>query len=349
MRPVSSTGVDVEPCHPMMRLILLLLPALVTGCARPGPAPVASAPAASVRVAVTTTETVAQIRPVAGTVRPQDRAVVAARVMGLVTQSKLAVGRPVATGELLVTLEAGEISARLAQARATLQQAERDFARERSLEAQGATPAESVRSAADRLQLAQAAVAEAETLLSYTRITAPFAGVITADFVKPGDLTAPGQPLFALEGTGRLQAEAAVPDSLPALAPGVAVNVMLDGITLAGRLAEISPSADIASRSRLVRIDLPADAAARSGQFVRVLWPAGDETLILAPAGAVSVLGQMERVFVVADGRAQLRLVKTGGSREGRTVILAGLEAGETVVLDPPPALRDGQTVELRP
>jgi hypothetical protein len=58
----------------------------------------------------------------------------------------------------------------------------------------------------------------------------------------------------------------------------------------------------------------------------------------------------MERVFVIVEGRAQLRLIKTGGAATpGRLLVSAGLEANETVILAPPASLRDGQPVEVQP
>jgi len=57
----------------------------------------------------------------------------------------------------------------------------------------------------------------------------------------------------------------------------------------------------------------------------------------------------MERVFVIADGRAQLRLVRTSARAGGYVEVLAGLDAGEKVVALPTPALRDGQILEVQP
>jgi RND family efflux transporter MFP subunit len=116
-----------------------------------------------------------------------------------------------------------------------------------------------------------------------------------------------------------------------------------------GQLAELSPAVDPTSRTRLARIDLPAAAAVHSGQFVRVLWPAGNRTALTVPATAVLIFGQMERVYVVNSGRAQLRLVKSGAHEGDRVQIAAGLDAGEVVVTAPSAALRDGQPVEIQP
>jgi multidrug efflux pump subunit AcrA (membrane-fusion protein) len=99
----------------------------------------------------------------------------------------------------------------------------------------------------------------------------------------------------------------------------------------------------------MAKIDLPANTAVRSGQFVRVAWPAGNEEALLIPANALTHFGQMEQVFVAEGGRAQLRLVKTAGRIGDRIRVLAGLTAGESVVIAPPSTLRDGQPLETKP
>jgi RND family efflux transporter MFP subunit len=208
---------------------------------------------------------------------------------------------------------------------------------------------ESVRLLEDRRRAAAAAVAEATTFASYTTLTAPFAGVITRRAVEPGDLAAAGAPLLELEGTDRLRAELAVPESLPSLPVGSTFRVMIDGATVEGRLAEFSPAGDPVTRTRMAKIDLPANTAVRSGQFVRVAWPAGNEEALLIPANALTHFGQMEQVFVAEGGRAQLRLVKTAGRIGDRIRVLAGLTAGESVVIAPPSTLRDGQPLETKP
>ena len=286
---------------------------------------------------------------VAGTVRPFSRATIAAKITGTVASTSLAVGRAVTAGEVLLTLQAAELDARVDQAHAALAQAEREYERERTMEAQGASTTESVRGADDRRRLSRAAAQEAEAMLGYTKIVAPFSGVLTAELVKAGDLATPGRPLFEIEGTDHLRAEVQVPESLPLPGANSTIAVVLGEKTLIGQLVELSPSADPASRTRLAKIELPSDAVARSGQFVRVLWPASEEVALTVPATAVSVLGQMERVFVVSKGKAQLRLVKTGGRDRDRIEIASGLDEGEHVVVSPPSALRDGQSVETKP
>lgn len=286
---------------------------------------------------------------VSGTVRPRARAVVGARVMGKVARVDFIVGQHVASGELLVSLDAEETAARLLQAEAAFEQAKREHARESALLAKGVATSESVLALADRLRIAEAAREEARTLRGYASVSAPFSGVITRKLVDAGDLAVPGTALFAIEGTDNLRAEIEVPDSLPLPSPSTALRVRLPGGDTEGVLVELSPAADPATRTRLAKIALPAGAPARSGDFARVAWPAGETTAITVPASAVSPMGQMERVFVVTGGRAVLRIVKTTGTTSGRVRVASGLDAGELVVIDPPAALRDGHPVEIRP
>jgi hypothetical protein len=71
--------------------------------------------------------------------------------------------------------------------------------------------------------------------------------------------------------------------------------------------------------------------------------------MFLVPASAITRFGQMERVFVVANSLAQLRLVKTGVTHGDRIELLAGVAAGENVIVAPPATLRDGQPVTSAP
>ena len=329
---------------------LMLAVLLLAGCRRStDSAPVAATTTIPVRVTNAALSVSPQVQPVAGTIRPFAQATIAAKITGTVDTASLAVGRTVEAGEILVTLQARELDAQLEEARAALSQAEREYERERTLESKGSSTTDAVRAADDRRRQARAAVQQAEAMASYTHIAAPFSGVLTGDFVKPGDLATPGRPLFEIEGVDRLRAEAQVPESLVLPAAGAELVVVIGSEPVTGKLAELSPAADPLSRTRLAKIDLPAGTAARSGEFVRVLWPAGHRASLMVPATAVQVFGQMERVFVVHAGRAQLRLVKTGAREGGLVQISAGLDAGESVIVAPGAALRDGQPVEILP
>ncbi|MBA4136839.1 MAG: efflux RND transporter periplasmic adaptor subunit [Opitutus sp.] len=333
--------------------VLLVLLASLAGCAKQSSdASVAAVlPAVRVPIARVVATDAPILTEVTGTVRPAQRATLAAKVMGTVEELPVMLGQRVAAGDLLLKISAREIGARVAQAQAQLSVARRDLERERALLSKGASTADMVRGLEDRFAMSEAATREAETMLGYAELRAPFAGVVTRKLVHAGDLAAPGQPLLEIEGAGDFEIEFGIPDSLAAdLQTGTELLVQPPGseTTFRARLIELSPAADAQARTVAAKLAVPADAPVRSGQFVRVHVPAGQVTALLVPASAVSASGQMERVFVVEQGRAVLRLVKTGATHDGSIEILSGLSAGETVVAVPPAGLREGQPLEVQ-
>lgn len=282
-----------------------------------------------------------------GVIRPAVRATLAPKVMGVITELSVDLGREVERGEVLARISAPEIAAQVDQARIAERQAARDLRRETELLARQAATAESVRDLEDRVQLAQARLREAEILLSYTELNAPFGGVITRKMAEEGDLASPGQPLLEIERLGALQLAAHIPDSLAAsLAPDREYAVKLEDRRYMATLSEISASADPRTRTVESRFTLPPDAPARSGSFARLLLPVETVRRLEIPREALVPFGQVERVFVVQDGVARLRLVRSGQSRNGYVEVQAGLAAGETVIVNPPAGLRSGTPVK---
>ena len=324
--------------------------AALTGCGR-GPAPASSSaePAIQVKTARAILATEPRFESVAGTVHSLARAQVSTKITGRVAQAEFVLGQTIAVGEPLVMLAADELNARVDQAQAALDQAENDHTREATLLSRGAATTDSVRSLDERRRMAGAALAEAKAMLGYTRVTAPFNGVITRKFVNAGDLASAGTPLFELEGIDQLRAEVEVPESLATIAPGASLTMLTGERRITGTLAEFSPASDPLSRTRLAKVSLPDNVSVHQGQFIRVFWPAGENALLTVPTNAIGTFGQMEQVFVVTDGKAVLRLVKTGLHDGSRVQILAGLDANETVILDAPASLHDGQAVTIQP
>jgi len=289
---------------------------------------------------------------VVGTVRAKLRAVIEAKVSGLVNQMLVVPGQPVKSGELLAGVDAREVQARLDQALALKQQADADLKRFASLLQQNILAQSEYDNAMAKARVAAAAVVEAEALLSYTKVTAPFNGVITRKHVDVGDLAAPGKPLLEMEDSRTLRLEADVPEAVVgkvSLGDRLIVRIAALESELEGAVSEIAPTADPGSRTFLVKLDLPAKPGLRAGQFGRVAMPIGEARALRAPVSAVLVRGQMEILFVVADGKAHLRLVKTGKRIGNEVEIISGLSAGEKVVTSNLASLIDGQPVSLQP
>ncbi|MDD2763179.1 MAG: efflux RND transporter periplasmic adaptor subunit [Opitutaceae bacterium] len=347
--------------NPARFSIPFLALALFAGCADHGaPEPAANLPPVRVRATTMRIEEIPARIEVTGTVRPVRRAMIAAKVMGAIEDLPVALGQHVHAGDLLVKISAGEIFARVLQAQAQLNQARRDLDRERDLLTKSASTPDMVKGLEDRLAMTQAMVREAEVMLGYASVRAPFDGVVARKLAQAGDLAAPGQPLLEIEGTDNFQVEAGIPDSLVArLGAGtpLAVTVPAAGAAFTGALVELSSAADPLTRTVMVKISVPAGVPVGSGQYARVQVPGAPVRALLAPAAAVSTLGQLERVFVVngSAGRpsAGLRLVKTGAARgsagQQKVEILAGLAEGDRIVINPSAGLQEGQPLEVEP
>src|SRR5581483_2550359 len=192
----------------------------------------------------------------------------------------------------------------------------------------------------------------ARIVRDYAAITAPFAGVVTAKSVDPGSLAAPGAPLLTIEREGAYRLEAEVDESkIAVVRAGQSVKVTLDtlGRTFDTRVSEVVPSVDATSRAYTVKIDLPAGPQIRSGLFGKALFMLGGRPVLAIPAKAVQQNGQLQSVFVVANGEARTRLITAGRGFDDAVEVLSGLNSGEMVVVAPPTALADGDCVEVRP
>ena len=338
----------------MKRLLLSTLVAatpLFSGCHKAAEQTQAELPSAVVRVQTVERKSRAATEDVVGTVRPKLSAAIEAKVSGRIGQMLVVPGQTVKAGERLVVLDAHEIQSRLDQAAAARQQAENDLKRFTALLEQKILSQSEFENAQSKFRMAAAAEAEAKTMLGYTDIVAPFAGVITRKLADVGDLAMPGKPLLQMENPDTLRFEADVPEALIGnvkLGDKLAVRIAAVASETEGTVAEMSPTADANSRTYLVKLDLPGATGLRSGQFGRVSVPVGEASAIRVPAAAVIQRGQMELVFVVASNHAQLRLVKTGSRIGDEIELVSGLNSGEQVVTEDASTLVDGQPVTLK-
>ena len=281
--------------------------------------------------------------------RAKLQATLEAKLSGRIEKLTVVTGQRVKAGELIARLDAPEVNARLEQAEASRDQAERDWRRVEALFGQQAATRAEYDAAQSRNQMAKAAAAEAKAMMSYIEILAPFDGVVTRKWADVGDLAAPGKPLLALEDPSALQLEADVPQALAAYVERNArLAVRVDGVRgeLTGTVSEIAPGADPVSRTVRIKVDLLGQPGLSSGQFARLVVPIGRRDSLRVPVSAVVRRGQLEIVFVVVNQRAQLHLTKTSQRVGEEMEILSGLHAGDAVVVEGADQLRDGQPVE---
>lgn len=198
---------------------------------------------------------------------------------------------------------------------------------------------------------AKAAAAQAQTSLDYTRIRAPFDGVVTEKKADAGTLASPGMVLFTLEDVRRYRLEVTVNENdLRYVKLGQSVPVLIDALSDAefnGKVVQIVPAVDPASRSFVVKIELPANAQLRSGLYGRAEFPRGERQAIMIPRTAVIDRGQLQGVFVLDQNRiATLRYVTLGKPTQEAVEVLAGLEGGEQLVARPGERDLNGKRIE---
>lgn len=335
-------------------VIFITFSSLLGGCEKDEPAMDNNFPSLvpiSVSVSQVTRKIAANQVEIVGTIQAVERAEISSKITGSIIIAQVDLGSKVKKGELLIELSAGEISAQVQQAKAQLEQAERNLAREESLLKKNAATPQTVKSLKDSTRIAQAAYNEAVTMLDYSRILAPFSGVITKKLANVGDLATPGKPLLHLEEENNLQVVTNIPEAMILrIKKNDRFSIFIPSVNLAveGIVAEVSPVADPSSRSAPIKLHIPADPRLRSGMFARVTLTGEQAETLTIPSSAVVPFGQMERVYVIHDDKARLRLVQTGTQQDGEIEILSGLTEGEMVIKEADSNLLDGQPIVIK-
>jgi RND family efflux transporter MFP subunit len=293
-----------------------------------------------------------------GSIRAVHESAVAAKLLAKVVEVNVQAGQAVRAGDVLVRLDDEDLQARLRQAEATFaaaqaarRQAEIEFQRLDGLYKQEhATKLEweraqtELETAAAGVERAAQAAREADTILSYATIRSPLDGIIVDKRVEVGDTATPGQVLLTLYDPTRMQLIARVRESLTQrlqVGQDIDVHVSALGKTCAGRISEIVPEAEAASRTFSVKVTGPCPEGVYTGMFGRLLIPLDDEQVLLIPEAAVRRIGQLNVVDVVApapdeahaEPRVQRRTVQLGRVFGEDIEVLTGLRPGELVAL----------------
>jgi RND family efflux transporter MFP subunit len=317
------------------RFFPIIATALLAGCGRNPESDKRDLPAVSVHALPIDLQQTPESYEVVGTVRSKVSATVSAKVLGTIEEIPVKAGDTVTAGQLLARLDDRELQAEFDRAKS-------DYDRLKTLLDQKAIAPTEFDAVNARYRVAQAA-------LSYARVAAPFDGVVAAKTCDAGDLASPNKPLFVVEQTTAYRLEARVPERFAAdSAIGKSVRVIVDatGEDCAGTIGESEPSADAVSRGFLVKIDLHCLKPVQSGMFGRARLIVGERPALLVPGSAVHQRGQLTYLLIAGDGRAHLRLVKTGREHGDSVEILSGLQAGERVITGANTELVDGSPVQ---
>jgi RND family efflux transporter MFP subunit len=345
------------------------LSAAISGCSERAVQPAAKREAISgVTLIAVQRTTIPDTLEAVGTVRAAQTTQVASQVMGTVTQIRVHEGDRVQAGQVLAVTDDSQPRAAVQQTIAASMAAQKEveaaetesaladstFRRYQQLyDKKSVSPQEfdevkgRCASAGAHLEMARAvveqanaALAQARTSLGYTIIHAPFAGIITEKRADVGTMAAPGVPLFTVEDVRRYRLEATVDErDMAFLHIGQPASVVLDAFgeaELHGNVAQIIPAADPASRTFVVKIDLPTDARLRSGLFGRARISRGERSALVIPQTAIVQRGQLQGVYIVDASRAARLAYITLGRTIGQQVeVLSGMAPGDRLIAEP--------------
>jgi RND family efflux transporter MFP subunit len=302
-------------------------------------------------------QTVPQERSFDGVIEAVNQSTVSAQTSGRVTEINYDVDDIVPKGAVILRIRDSEQRSRLQQSQAGLseaearyKEAEADYKRIKDIYAQRLIAksdldrAEAAFHAAKaRLEQARGRVGETQEQQGYTVIRAPFSGIVTKRFVELGESVSAGQPLMAGMSLEQLRAIVTVPQAFVKAmrAHGKASVELADGQRLEVASMRIFPYADESSHAVSVRVNLPAgDFGIYPGMFVKVGFVTGEREAIQVPVASVAHRSELTALYVIGDdGRIGFRQVRLGNIQRrvsgDQVEVLAGLESGEKVALDP--------------
>jgi RND family efflux transporter MFP subunit len=333
-----------------------------------------------------------------GVVAARESASISSRIVATIAGIRVKAGDQVRAGDVLITLDAQDVTEHTGQARASAVAAEKALTRART--EQGAAEAEhrlatawekriatlharnsatdqerdeaearlsgaaarlagteaGIESADAHLAAARAAVGVAAATESFTTVRAPFDGLVTERLTDPGNLAAPSVPLLRIESDGARQVVVRVDEARAAyVRVGDQVTVLIDAAAepgaddngLEGVVAEVARAVGADQRAFTVKVSLLPTVTARTGSFARVVFRGAPRQALLVPAHAIQRHGQVLSVYVVHDGVSRLRLIRVGTSSSEGVEVLAGLDAGESIVVSPLTRLVDGAHVTV--
>jgi RND family efflux transporter MFP subunit len=306
-----------------------------------------------------------------GQIESRETAVISTRIMGFVSSVKVKPGDRVQKGQLLLTISSGDIQAKRAQAQAMVTEAEaalsdaqKDYERYEELyKKQSASTKEfenvtlRYTSIKAKAEAARQMKNEADAMLAYTNLVAPFSGVVTQKNIDEGSMSNPGMPLLLLEQEGDYHVKASVSESeVGNLKVGndAEVTVKSTEKSFVGKIAEISPSSQFNGGQFQIKVSVPgADKAGLfSGMFVSLSISTANlsvESSPLVPASAIVHKDQLSGLYTVSENQtAQLRWVKVGRKYGDQVEILSGISAAEKFIVKSEGKLFSGASVLVK-
>jgi membrane fusion protein (multidrug efflux system) len=322
-----------------------------------GPAPAAppgggrSSAQASVTLAVVRSERVSQKLEALGNARANESVDISSKTSNIVTAVTFRDGERVKRGQVLVQLDDAQARADVAAAQAAVTESQSQYDRSRELLNTQALSKSSFDQLVATLAANRARLGAAQARFEDTVIRAPFSGRVGLRRVSVGALISPGDVITTLDDTSVIKLDFSVPENfLSSVREGLSIRASapaFPGRVFAGSVASIDSRVDMNTRSVTVRALLAnEDGALKPGMFLNVTLANDEREALVIPEEALSPEAERQYVYVVADGKVARREVRIGGRQPGTVEVLAGLSAGERVIVEGTQKVRDGASVK---
>ncbi|MDO8288981.1 MAG: efflux RND transporter periplasmic adaptor subunit [Parvibaculum sp.] len=283
-----------------------------------------------------------------GTVEPVRYARVGTKVSGRLTEVLVKEGDRVEAGRVIAVIEPSEEVFRVQELEARLKLATSDLERAQTLRRSGNVSASALDQAESAHAAADAALKGAKARLDDHFLTVTVSGMILrSEFqLEIGDMVQPGQTLFLVGDASQLQIDAEVDEEdILKVALGQKALIRADafpGQILNGEVSSLTPYGDPVGRTYRVHVSLPADTPLVSGMTAEInIVVRREDKALLVPLSAITG----SAVWTVVDGRAQRAVVTLGAVGREEAEILSGLEETQTIIIQPPAGLAEGQRV----
>ncbi|MCF6281254.1 MAG: efflux RND transporter periplasmic adaptor subunit [Candidatus Polarisedimenticolaceae bacterium] len=287
-----------------------------------------------------------------GVVEAINQGTMTAQTEGQVQEIRYDVNDLVEKGSLIIRLKDNQQQANLARARALrhesqalLSAAKQEHRRSKDLYAKKLLPKSdldnavaSLKAAQARLEAAEAGLLQAKEQLGYTRLLAPYSGIVVQRHIEVGEVAHPGQALITGLSLDRLRVIVNVPQSLISTLrkpDGITIELP-DGGEVIPTGQTIFPYADSASNTIQMRLPLPDKTPnLLPGMFVKASFHIGQRSVLTVPYSSLVQRSELTALYIVDNDQISLRRVSIGEHLGDHVVLLSGVTAGEDVALDP--------------
>jgi membrane fusion protein (multidrug efflux system) len=306
----------------------------------------------AVIAATVRTERLASQLNALGTARANEAIELTSKTSNIVTAVRFRDGQRVQKGQVLVELDSAQARADLAAAEAASAESASQVKRSRELIDTRVISESQFEQLEATMKANVARVAAARSHVDDTVIRAPFSGRVGLRRVSVGSLVNSGTTITTLDDLSVIKVDFSVPESfLSGLREGLKVTATaaaFPGRAFAGTVGSLDSRIDPVSRSVIVRAHLPnTDLALRPGMFLNVSLARDEHDALMVPEAALMPEQSRQFLFVIEEGRAVRREVRIGRRQPGRVEVVAGLKAGEQVIVEGTQKVREGGTVRV--